>query len=201
MDIALFIIMIQSFPHLWDLKNKDYKNAEMKEQSWLQMAWAMESNVSDCKKLWKSLRDRYSRESRMLPSGSGSGTYRWEFFQAMSFYNKCLVRRKRVTTTQRVPAEVAPSTSSKDTIEANPWSSLEHLMPTESMQEYEEEGNEEAESQAESQAELHDTPDLVSPTHHLGPCRQLLQPGRPPGQKPLSEDINARVQISRTYWI
>ncbi|CAH0562968.1 unnamed protein product [Brassicogethes aeneus] len=150
MDIGLFILLIQSFPHLWNLRNKDFKNAEMKEQSWLQLAATMECTVAECQKQWKSLRDRYSKEKRALPSGSGSGGSKWEFFKALAFYDSCLVPRKRTSTTKRLPAEVKESSTSKESIEGSPWSSLQQMIPAEeSLFEVNEEYEEESFSQDE----------------------------------------------------
>ena len=43
--------------------------------------------AEDCHKRWKSLRDRFGKENKKLPSGSGndSGAVKWKYFDSLLF--------------------------------------------------------------------------------------------------------------------
>ena len=72
----MFIDIIRAYPALYDLKNEDYKNKNVKENCWREVSEKVgsHSTIDEVKKRWKSLRDQYRRcHDRMCDSKSGSG--------------------------------------------------------------------------------------------------------------------------------
>ncbi|KAH7997517.1 hypothetical protein HPB51_026387 [Rhipicephalus microplus] len=78
----------------------DYRDAERKCNAWEQIrVYSGLSKVDECLKLWKRLRDRYTRELKAIEetkrSGSGYVSRRaWEFTESMAFYKHCGRQRK-----------------------------------------------------------------------------------------------------------
>ena len=64
---------VRTFPCLWQVSTKSYKNARARENSWKQVASQVGESVEECTRGWKLLRDKFVRElkkTKNMKSGS-----------------------------------------------------------------------------------------------------------------------------------
>jgi hypothetical protein len=94
--LGLLIELVSSHSHLYDVKNKNYKNNKMKDNTW--EAIVLETTPDDCKRLWKNLRDRFTKEKRSR-SGESAKESEWQYFKRMLFYDKHCTPRRTITAT------------------------------------------------------------------------------------------------------
>ncbi|KAH7933393.1 hypothetical protein HPB49_012191 [Dermacentor silvarum] len=93
--IERFLDAVQQHPCVYDTKRMDDRDVDRKKNAWeLIRLFAGLSTVEECLKLWKRLRDRYTRELKAIEqtkrSGSGYVSRRaWEFAESMAFYRDC----------------------------------------------------------------------------------------------------------------
>ncbi|KAK5648772.1 hypothetical protein RI129_003664 [Pyrocoelia pectoralis] len=80
-SILLLIDIIQQYDFLYDLGHKDYKNINKKEQAWAEIAAVVSISVEECKRLWKNVRDRFTREERGQPSGAAAPESNWPYLK------------------------------------------------------------------------------------------------------------------------
>lgn len=71
----------------------------IKKSSWVRNFIIFFFSVDDCQKLWKRLRDRYTRELKAIEMSKRSGSpyvakQTWEFANSMEFYKDCGRPRK-----------------------------------------------------------------------------------------------------------
>ncbi|XP_066585521.1 uncharacterized protein [Prorops nasuta] len=95
----ILIDLIKDYPHLYDTGMNEYKDAIMKENSWMEIAKALNSSVANCKRRWLRLRERFTNEKRLQDSEtkSGSGASHrssFPYLGNMSFLEKFIKRRK-----------------------------------------------------------------------------------------------------------
>ncbi|KAJ8934045.1 hypothetical protein NQ314_013620 [Rhamnusium bicolor] len=110
--------------HLFDLKNKDYKNTKKKEATWAEIANVLNLTTEDVKKHWKNLRDRFLREKRDKPSGAGVSDTCWHLFHKMLFYSHYSRQRKTITATPEMEGLNTPrslSSSSSNRPSSSLW--------------------------------------------------------------------------------
>ncbi len=87
----------EKYRHLYDVKHVSYRNKKKKAQTWteLDQAIAMEGSC----KLWKALRDKYSKEKKRLERPTGSGLLDgptmsdWPLFNDMNFLDSLIMCR------------------------------------------------------------------------------------------------------------
>ncbi|KAH7986595.1 hypothetical protein HPB49_025890 [Dermacentor silvarum] len=98
--VERFLEAVRKFPCIYDTRKLEYRDVLRKENAWEAIrAECGLPTATDCQKLWKRLRDRYTREQKAieLTQRSGSGFVArktWEFAQAMEFYKQCGRPRK-----------------------------------------------------------------------------------------------------------
>ncbi|XP_042148632.1 uncharacterized protein LOC120840686 [Ixodes scapularis] len=86
---------VRLHPCVYDTRKLEYRDTARKDNAWEAIRELCGlPTVGDCQKLWKRLRDRFTRETRALEltKRSGSGfvaRHTWEFMQAMEFYKNC----------------------------------------------------------------------------------------------------------------
>lgn len=90
------IEMIQHYSFLYDKANSLFKDKSRKQQAWQSIADAINMNVDECIRLWKSLRERYTKERRGAPSGSG-GAVPWVHLQRLEFLSRHILTRRRTS--------------------------------------------------------------------------------------------------------
>ncbi|XP_072399715.1 uncharacterized protein [Diabrotica undecimpunctata] len=105
----LLIGLIRGYPHIYDKSNNHFKDQEMKRNSWKKISEELQMSVKDCQRIWINLRNKYGREKKALPSGSGAPvTPQWEYFDSMLFLNKYIKPRNTHTTTEEALNQHAP---------------------------------------------------------------------------------------------
>ncbi|XP_018575297.1 transcription factor Adf-1-like [Anoplophora glabripennis] len=102
----LLIDLIKSYPALYNKENSDYKDAIVKENSWKEIAFAMNLTVLECQTRWTRLRQYYSKErllnEKETRSGqSGSVRKKWPLFDSMLFLEKHINKRKTFSNMSR----------------------------------------------------------------------------------------------------
>ncbi|XP_018576601.1 uncharacterized protein LOC108915122 [Anoplophora glabripennis] len=102
-DVGLLIRLVQHFPHIYDHTHKHFKNGILKENTWRRIAGTIKVPVEDCLRVWKNLRDKFTREQRILKSHPRDcqNLSKWEFYDAMEFLNPYIKRRRTVTLRKR----------------------------------------------------------------------------------------------------
>ncbi|KAG5871691.1 hypothetical protein JTB14_026971 [Gonioctena quinquepunctata] len=106
----LLISLIQGYPHLYDKSSKHFKDQRMKENSWKQISQELEMTVKDCQRIRLNLGNKFGREKKVLPSGSGAPvTPPWEYSESMSFLNAYIKPRNTYTTTPVVAKMSQPT--------------------------------------------------------------------------------------------
>ncbi|KAH9364611.1 hypothetical protein HPB48_012842 [Haemaphysalis longicornis] len=98
--VESLIKSIRRHPCVYDTKRLDYRDQLRKNNAWEQIRLDCGlSTVDDCQKLWKRLRDRYTRELKAIEMSKRSGSpymakQTWEFGNSMEFYKDCGRQRK-----------------------------------------------------------------------------------------------------------
>ncbi|XP_077282821.1 uncharacterized protein LOC143908866 [Temnothorax americanus] len=115
----LLIDAVRSYPHLYNSSLKEYKDTNMKENSWIEISKILDMSVSTCQNRWLRLRERFSKEKRLreLETRSGSGaTHRPVFplYHNLLFLDSHIKRRKSYTNVSAAKKQLmdASSTSS-----------------------------------------------------------------------------------------
>ncbi|KAK4882436.1 hypothetical protein RN001_005755 [Aquatica leii] len=133
--------VLEEAPLLWEshpstISHRDYKNSKKKEQAWVEISEITNLSVEDCMRLWKNLRDRFTREKRLKPSGSEGGDSNWVYYEKMAFYNKCTRPRKTHTSMQastskqkNLRKELTPRPASSS---SSGWSGIETILSPQS---------------------------------------------------------------------
>ncbi|XP_065360409.1 transcription factor Adf-1-like [Calliphora vicina] len=97
MDRLKLIAEIRQRPVLWDFQSIEHKSREYAPEMWRDVAQIMGTDVDECKRKWKNLRDAYRAEvkrielriERDLLKGSydtnAEYSSKWAFFEAMKF--------------------------------------------------------------------------------------------------------------------
>ncbi|XP_065311990.1 transcription factor Adf-1-like [Dermacentor albipictus] len=94
---------IKQHPCVYDTKRLDFRDQQRKLNPWEEIRKSSGlATVEECHKLWKRLRDRFTREFKVieLATRSGSGyvpRQTWEFAAAMEFYKTCGRPRKTIS--------------------------------------------------------------------------------------------------------
>ncbi|KAL1516086.1 hypothetical protein ABEB36_000010 [Hypothenemus hampei] len=128
-SLAFLISIIQNYEYLYDLSQKDYKNKLLKNRAWQEISEMTNMSVDECQRQWRNLRDRFTKEKRQLPSGSGMSEVNWEYFENMQFYNKYTRPRKTHTPIQNniKTQEVRPSSACSSS-SLTSWSSMNIIL-------------------------------------------------------------------------
>ncbi|XP_071652484.1 uncharacterized protein [Temnothorax longispinosus] len=115
----LLIDAVRSYPHLYNSSLKEYKDTNMKENSWIEISKILDMSVSTCQNRWLRLRERFSKEKRLreLETRSGSGaTHRPAFllYHNFLFLESHIKQRKSYTNVSAAKKQLmdASSTSS-----------------------------------------------------------------------------------------
>lgn len=85
--------------HLWDLKDKEYRNAQKKKKSWEEISNIVKFDIHKCQKRWNGLRDvrRQLKKKQIMQGRSGSSAskpIKWPYFDLMNFLDDRAERRK-----------------------------------------------------------------------------------------------------------
>ncbi|XP_036138237.1 transcription factor Adf-1-like [Monomorium pharaonis] len=93
---ADLILWVEQFRHLYDKKEKDYKNKNVVENSWQFIGNKLNASSSECRDRWIALRNRFSKERcKLIRSGSGASDQKeWPLMKNLAFLHECVKRRK-----------------------------------------------------------------------------------------------------------
>ncbi|KAL1487870.1 hypothetical protein ABEB36_015520 [Hypothenemus hampei] len=91
MDDSKLCELVGQHPSLFDPKNKFYKEQNVKDNAWVEIANILHQRVDDCKKRWKNIRDTFNRRKRIGKLGTGSARNmkrsKWFLSDTLSFLN------------------------------------------------------------------------------------------------------------------
>ncbi|KAF5304997.1 hypothetical protein FQR65_LT18807 [Abscondita terminalis] len=100
-DIELLINLVRLKEYLYDKGHKYYKDAVRKENAWEEIAETLNSTSEICEKIWKSLKDKYTRERKKYqPSGSCPSETPWPWYIDLNFLDEFIQQRKRNISTR-----------------------------------------------------------------------------------------------------
>ncbi|XP_034945897.1 transcription factor Adf-1-like [Chelonus insularis] len=95
----LLISLVRSYEHLWDKNNENYKDHQMKETSWSEIASAMDMTSHNCQSRWKRLRGYFSKERKKRGDEARSGSKGevrkpWPLYKVINFLEETMHRRR-----------------------------------------------------------------------------------------------------------
>ncbi|XP_064469091.1 transcription factor Adf-1-like [Ornithodoros turicata] len=98
----MLCIEIEKHPWLYDKTRSEYKDTLKRENAWQAIARTLKLNAEECKKQWRTIRDRYARENRQTTedrprSGAGSDevvTSKWSLYKYLGFLKPHLKSKK-----------------------------------------------------------------------------------------------------------
>ncbi|XP_077275054.1 uncharacterized protein LOC143904331 [Temnothorax americanus] len=94
-DVDL-IFWVEQFRHLYDKKEKDYKDRNVVENSWQFIGNKLKASSSECRDRWIALQNRFSKERcKLIRSGSGASDQKeWPLMKTLAFLHEHVKRRK-----------------------------------------------------------------------------------------------------------
>ncbi|KAJ8956022.1 hypothetical protein NQ318_006298 [Aromia moschata] len=124
-DVGLLIKLVQNFPHIYDHGHKSFKNNVLRENTWSKIAATLKVPVDDCMRVWKNVRDKYTRERRHVLTHASDGTpiSKWEFYDAMRFLNPFIKRRRTLTSRKRLLCHLRDANDSHGSLSSPPSNS------------------------------------------------------------------------------
>lgn len=114
MDMGLYDLIeaVKNNPILYDNTLSDFKVPEKKIYCWEKIAKNLGTSEEECRKRWRTLRERYTRELKQMKFGSGAKISSWEFFRHLGFLIDHIKYRKRfpLTLNRSRPIETVKNT-------------------------------------------------------------------------------------------
>lgn len=96
MGLYDLIEAVKNNPILYDNTLSDFKIPEKKIYCWEKIAKNLGTSEEECRKRWRTLRERYTRELKQMKfGGGGKSTSSWEFFRHLGFLIDHIKYRKR----------------------------------------------------------------------------------------------------------
>ena len=98
-DFEQLIEAVRSFPCLWEVSSKDYKDSRARDNAWKSVAERVGGTPEVCSKKWKNVRDKYVRELKKLRKKRKTGeegpppTCTWAYFPLLNFLNSSVKHR------------------------------------------------------------------------------------------------------------
>ncbi|XP_031329556.1 uncharacterized protein LOC116160493 isoform X2 [Photinus pyralis] len=94
LDEHRLIQLIEDRREVWDTNSVQFRNKIVKSTAWNEIAKEIGATIEDCQNTWKRLRDRYTRNKRLAPSGAEGGRKKWDKEDLLRFLDKILVTRR-----------------------------------------------------------------------------------------------------------
>lgn len=85
-DSKVFIEAVKKFPEIFDTGHPGFKQHDDKSGAWEKIAREFHSDVETCRKKFRTLRERYTRELRRSYLEPNTAT-KFEYFKQLSFLN------------------------------------------------------------------------------------------------------------------
>uniref|UniRef100_A0A8C1PD99 Transcription factor Adf-1 n=2 Tax=Cyprinus carpio TaxID=7962 RepID=A0A8C1PD99_CYPCA len=89
---------VHAYPVLYNVSLHDYRSAERRVRAWREVAASVGLSVVECKRRWKTIRDRFIRERRLCQLRREEGGRRlhfWPHRESLSFLDAHVRKRKR----------------------------------------------------------------------------------------------------------
>ncbi|XP_067264010.1 uncharacterized protein [Chanodichthys erythropterus] len=89
---------VYAYPVLYNVSLHDYRSSERRVNAWREVAASVGLSVVECKRRWKTIRDRYIRERRLCKLKKEEGGRRlhyWPHRESLSFLDAHIRKRKR----------------------------------------------------------------------------------------------------------
>ncbi|XP_053685935.1 uncharacterized protein LOC128735478 [Sabethes cyaneus] len=94
----VIINFVREHPILYDKSLRSYKNNNARNKLWQTLAGDLKMEVKAITTRWRSLRDKFNKETKPEKSGSDAPDIpRWEYFDSMSFLKDHLMHRKTIS--------------------------------------------------------------------------------------------------------
>ncbi|XP_016339975.1 transcription factor Adf-1-like [Sinocyclocheilus anshuiensis] len=90
---------VHAYPVLYNVSLHDYRSAERRVKAWREVAASVGLSVVECKRRWKTIRDRFIRERRLCQLRREEGGRRlhfWPHRESLSFLEAHVRKKKRV---------------------------------------------------------------------------------------------------------
>ncbi|XP_075159972.1 uncharacterized protein LOC142233072 isoform X2 [Haematobia irritans] len=84
MEKAKFIDVVKKYPILYDPNHEDYRNIPKKEKIWRNIGRQFYTSGDNLKRVWKNLKDTYSRQTRLV--NADSSRKKWIWSENMKFF-------------------------------------------------------------------------------------------------------------------
>ncbi|XP_051552380.1 uncharacterized protein LOC127440041 [Myxocyprinus asiaticus] len=92
------IQIVYTYPVLYNVSCHNYRSSEKRAKAWRDVAASVGLSVVECKRRWRSIRDRYIRERRLCKlkrEEGGRRLHHWPHRETLSFLDAHIRKRKR----------------------------------------------------------------------------------------------------------
>ncbi|XP_043094888.1 uncharacterized protein LOC122345385, partial [Puntigrus tetrazona] len=126
---------VHAYPVLYNVSLHDYRSAERRVKAWREVAASVGLSVVECKRRWKTIRDRYIRERRLCQLRREEGGRRlhfWPHRESLSFLDAHVRKRKRLGEQPDDSLDESSGGDSKpgsDTVQERPLKALSIVKP------------------------------------------------------------------------
>ena len=98
-DNEVLIEAVRSFPCIWNMSLREYKDNRVKENAWSKVSQKLGTSIDDSKRRWKNLRDKFVRERKFTikrPTGTSGppSVSQWKYYNIMCFMQDTVRHRK-----------------------------------------------------------------------------------------------------------
>ncbi|XP_073697434.1 uncharacterized protein [Garra rufa] len=110
---------VYAYPVLYNVSLHDYRSSERRVKAWREVAASVGLSVVECKRRWKTIRDRYIRERRLCKLRKEEGGRRlhyWPHRESLAFLDAHIRKRKRHGEDE-APEEVDSQDSPDDSLD------------------------------------------------------------------------------------
>ncbi|KAL5236617.1 hypothetical protein ACI65C_004027 [Semiaphis heraclei] len=86
----LLIALVRDHPVLYKLKDKNYRDNNIKDNVWKEISFSIGKSANDCKTRWRTIRDSYKKTLKKMKMGTGSAAKNKSKYNddALSFLNE-----------------------------------------------------------------------------------------------------------------
>ncbi|CAI6361966.1 unnamed protein product [Macrosiphum euphorbiae] len=84
------IALVRDHPVLYKLKDKNYRDNNIKDNVWKEISFSIGKSANDCKTRWRTIRDSYKKTLKKMKMGTGSAAKNKSKYNddALSFLNE-----------------------------------------------------------------------------------------------------------------
>ncbi|CAH1979226.1 unnamed protein product [Acanthoscelides obtectus] len=97
----ILIRTVEQYPFLYDHEHKDFKDFQIRENCWNDIASALGKRPDECKSRWKNIRDNFLKHKRKQKIGTGSAASakppKWALFEYLKFLDNVKSERQTIS--------------------------------------------------------------------------------------------------------